>query len=117
MQVRIRIWGGSLGRQTVEINGAKLLIGREKDCHLQRESEFVSRHHCALLLDDYTLRIRDLASKNGTFVNGRRIGVGDTLLLQDDVVSIGEMTFQIDLNQSPEPEKPTTPPIGRNGRF
>lgn len=42
-----------------------------------------------LLLDDYTLRIRDLASKSGTFVNGR-VGAGDTILLQVDMVSIGD---------------------------
>lgn len=56
-----------------------------------------------LLLDDYTLRIRDLASKSGTFVNGR-VGAGDTILLQVDMVSIGEMTFLIDFNQSPRDE-------------
>ena len=77
----------------------KLLIGREEDCHLRPESEFVSRHHCVLLLDEYTLRIRDLGSKNGTFVNGRRIGTSETILLHDDMISIGEMIGQIDLSQ------------------
>jgi pSer/pThr/pTyr-binding forkhead associated (FHA) protein len=96
MRAQIRFTGGSLGGQTIELDRAKLLIGREEDCHLRPDSEFISRHHCALLLDDYTLRIRDLGSKNGTFVNGRRIGAGDTILLQDDVVSIGEITFVID---------------------
>ena len=50
-----------------------------------------------MLLDEYTLRIRDLGSKNGTFVNGRRIGSGETILLHDDMISIGEMSGQIDL--------------------
>ena len=76
------------------------MIGREEDCHLRPESEFVSRHHCVLLLDDYTLRIRDLGSKNGTFVNGRRVGSGETILLHDDTISIGEMIGQIDLTPS-----------------
>jgi pSer/pThr/pTyr-binding forkhead associated (FHA) protein len=62
------------------------------------------------LLDDYTLRIRDLGSKNGTFVNGRRIGSGDTILLQDDAVSIGEMKFMIDFNQSHETKQPSASP-------
>jgi pSer/pThr/pTyr-binding forkhead associated (FHA) protein len=97
----MRITGGSLSGKTLEIDRPKLLIGREEDCQLRLDSEFVSRRHCALLLDDYTLRIRDLGSKNGTFVNGRRIGTSDMILLQDDVVSIGELSFLIDLNQSP----------------
>ena len=106
----MRITGGSLSGQTIEVDHAKLIIGREEDCHLRPDSEFISRHHCVLLLDDYTLRIRDLGSKNGTFVNGRRLGASDTILLQDDVVSIGEMTFLIDLNQSTEPEQPPASP-------
>ncbi len=97
---RIKITSGFLGGQTIEVNQPNLIIGREEDCHVRPDSEFVSRHHCALLLDDYTLRIRDLGSKNGTFVNGRRIGTGDTILLHDDVVSIGETTFLIDLNRA-----------------
>ncbi len=110
MQARIRATNGPFAGQIIDVRGGKLVIGREEDCHLRPDSEFVSRHHCALLLDDYTLRIRDLGSKNGTFVNGRRIGTGDTILLQDDVVAIGEMTFLIDLNQSPEPEQPPALP-------
>jgi pSer/pThr/pTyr-binding forkhead associated (FHA) protein len=110
MRAQIRFTGGSLGGQTIEVDRAKLIIGREEDCHLRPDSEFISRHHCAILLDDYTLRIRDLGSKNGTFVNGRRIGAGDTILLQDDVVAVGEMTFVIDLNQSREPQPPASPP-------
>jgi pSer/pThr/pTyr-binding forkhead associated (FHA) protein len=100
MNARIRVVGGPCSGETLEVAGGKLLIGREEDCHLRPESEFVSRHHCALLLDDYTLRIRDLGSKNGTYVNGHRIGSAATILVHDDVVAIGEMTFQIDLAQA-----------------
>jgi pSer/pThr/pTyr-binding forkhead associated (FHA) protein len=111
MRVKIRFTGGSLGGRTIEVDQAKLVIGREEDCHLRPDSEFISRHHCALLLDDYTLRIRDLGSKNGTFVNGRRVGAGDTILLQDDVVSIGEMTLLIDFNQSHATKQPFASPL------
>src|SRR6476646_1651257 len=100
MQARILVTNGPFAGQSIDIRGAKLIIGREQDCHLRPDSEFISRHHCALLLDDYTLRIRDLGSKNGTFVNGHRIGSGDTILLQDDVVTVGEMTFKVDINPS-----------------
>jgi pSer/pThr/pTyr-binding forkhead associated (FHA) protein len=109
MNARIRVVGGPLSGETINVRGGKLLIGREEDCHLRPNSEFVSRHHCALLLDDYTLRIRDLGSKNGTFVNGRRIGSTETILLHDDVVAIGETTFLIDLNQATPPVPPAAP--------
>jgi pSer/pThr/pTyr-binding forkhead associated (FHA) protein len=98
MDARLRILSGPHSGETVQVRRGKLLIGREEDCHLRPDSEFVSRHHCVLLLDDYTLRIRDLGSKNGTFVNGRRIGTSETILLHDDMISIGEMIGQIDLS-------------------
>jgi pSer/pThr/pTyr-binding forkhead associated (FHA) protein len=113
MNARIKVLAGPLTGQTIPIRGAKLLIGREEDCHLRPESEFISRHHCAFLLDDYTLRVRDLGSKNGTFVNGRRIGAGETILLHDDVVAIGEMSFRIELGQPQEKEAEAPLPEAR----
>lgn len=100
MNARLSVVGGPTSGQTIPIPRGKLLIGRAEDCDVRPESEFVSGYHCVLLLDDYTLRIRDLGSKNGTIVNGRRIGTGVTILSHDDMVSIGEMNMLIDMNES-----------------
>jgi pSer/pThr/pTyr-binding forkhead associated (FHA) protein len=93
------------------IPAGKLTFDREEDRHLQPSSEFVSRHHCVLLLDEYTLRIRDLGSTNGTFVNSRRIGTGETILSHKDIVSVGEMLCQINLTSGTTdvPSGPNTP--------
>jgi hypothetical protein len=124
MDARLRVLSGPHAGETIQVGRGKLLIGREEDCHLRPESEFVSRHHCVLLLDDYTLRIRDLGSKNGTFVNGRRIGTSETILLHDDMISIGEMIGQIDLSQPGIPvpsglpgEEPGTQALHGTGYF
>lgn len=109
MDARLRILSGPHAGEIIEIRRGKLLIGREEDCQLRPDSEFVSRHHCVLLLDDYTLRIRDLGSKNGTFVNGRRIGTSETILLHDDMISVGEMIGQIDLSPVPIPAPADSP--------
>jgi pSer/pThr/pTyr-binding forkhead associated (FHA) protein len=93
------------------IPAGKLIIGREEDRHLQPSSEFVSRHHCVLFLDEYTLRIRDLGSTNGTFVNSRRMGTGETILSHKDIVSVGEMLCQINLTS-----ETTDVPSGPNTR-
>jgi pSer/pThr/pTyr-binding forkhead associated (FHA) protein len=47
------------------------VIGRADDCDLQLDSDFVSRHHCRLVIDerDRVVKVRDLGSQNGTFVN------------------------------------------------
>jgi predicted component of type VI protein secretion system len=98
MSPRLSIVSGPHAGETIEIQRGKLLVGREEDCQLRPDSEFVSRHHCVILLDEYTLRVRDLGSKNGTFVNGHRIGPGERILLHGDMVAIGEMMCQVDLN-------------------
>jgi serine/threonine-protein kinase len=35
----------------------------------------ISRHHCAFEIDPPTVRVRDLNSLNGTYVNGEKIGL------------------------------------------
>src|SRR5580704_4789454 len=100
MDARLRVVRGPLSGDTIRVPRGKLLIGRETDCHLRLDSKSVSAHHCVLLLDEYTLRIRDLGSTNGTFLNGNRIGKHEAILLHDDTVSIDQLTFQIDLSQA-----------------
>jgi pSer/pThr/pTyr-binding forkhead associated (FHA) protein len=61
------------------------------------DSNSVSRHHCVLLLDDYTLRIRDLASKNGTFVNRDQTRTGERILAHGDTIRVGDLIIRIEL--------------------
>ena len=96
MDAKLKIHSGLASEQTVRL-ARKLLIGRAEDCDLQLESDLVSSYHCILLLDEYTLRLRDLGSKNGTFVNGRRVGTSAIILLHDDNVCIGEVNLLVDL--------------------
>jgi predicted component of type VI protein secretion system len=95
MEVSLKALNGPAVGETIRVLRGKLLIGREEDCQLRPQSGFVSRHHCVLLLDEFTLRIRDLGSQNGTFINGRRIAKGPAILLNGDVISIGDLDFQI----------------------
>ncbi len=53
----------------------------------------VSRFHCELLLDDRGLRIRDLSSTNGTFVDG--VPVVEAYLRTESVFRIGETTIAL----------------------
>jgi pSer/pThr/pTyr-binding forkhead associated (FHA) protein len=104
MSVRLSMLRGEWRGETVDIPEGKYLIGREVDCHLQSQSPFVSRHHCVLLRDEFAIRIRDLGSKNGTYVNGERIGSGEPVLSSGDMVSVGEIEFQVIFDQTSEVE-------------
>lgn len=50
-----------------------LLVGRGEDCGLRIPHAGVSRHHLAIAPEDGRWWARDLASSNGTFIDGRRI--------------------------------------------
>jgi pSer/pThr/pTyr-binding forkhead associated (FHA) protein len=104
MKARLRIISGPLAGQAIDLSDGTLLIGREEDCQLRLTCDFLSRRHCAIELNDLTLRIRDLGSKNGTYVNGRRIGPNEEILLHDDLVAVGTMSFLIDIAHERQPE-------------
>ena len=66
------------GQRRAFAGAARCVIGRSGECDLQLPSapQFgkVSRQHCELDLGPAALRVRDLGSLNGTFLNGNLIG-------------------------------------------
>lgn len=51
------------------------LIGRNPDCHVSlADDHFASRHNSVLRLKPTYISIRDLNSRNGTYVNGQKYG-------------------------------------------
>jgi eukaryotic-like serine/threonine-protein kinase len=54
------------------------LLGRDKDCDPRlpddQNHRLISRHHCLLEINPPAIRVRDFGSRNGTFVNGTKIG-------------------------------------------
>lgn len=111
MGVRLKFVLGPMSGQTVPLAEGELIIGRDKDCGLGPMSDFISRHHCVLTLTDDTLTIRDLGSKNGTFVNGSRVGTVAATLTHGAIVWVGDFAFQIDLANA-SIDNPILEPIG-----
>jgi pSer/pThr/pTyr-binding forkhead associated (FHA) protein len=109
MHVSLKVIEGKQAGTLIPLNRSKFLIGREEDCQLRPNSDLVSRHHCVFSTDDFTVRIRDLGSTNGTFVNNHRI-TGQVVLKQGDQIRIGKLAFEIQVRkdipavvQVPEP--------------
>lgn len=61
----------------------RTLVGRANDVHLLLEDQFASRHHAEIHREDSAYRVLDLQSKNGVFVNGTRVPLGETEWLAD----------------------------------
>ena len=94
VSAELKVVGGKHAGQVIPLNRQKFLIGREQDCQLRPNSEMVSRHHCVFSVDDYSVRLRDLGSTNGTLVNGERIKK-DVVLVSGDRVVIGNLEFEL----------------------
>ena len=66
------------GTQYVYEDREVCTIGRHKDCNVRLPSDAdhaqVSRYHCLLDINPPFIRVRDLGSGNGTYVNGQRVG-------------------------------------------
>ena len=90
----LKVVGGKHAGQVIPLNRRKFLIGREQDCQLRPNSDMVSRHHCVFSVDDYSVRLRDLGSTNGTLVNGERIRK-ETVLAAGDRIVIGNLDFEL----------------------
>ncbi len=59
--------------QRILISTQPYTVGRDWDNALQLADATISRRHAELLLVDNDLFVRDINSRNGTFLNGRRI--------------------------------------------
>lgn len=94
LHVELKVLEGRQQGKLIPLNVRQFLIGREQDCHLRPNSDLVSRHHCVFTVDDFTVRLRDLGSTNGTFVNGERIQ-GQVMLKPGDNVLVGKLSFEI----------------------
>ena len=68
-------------------------VGRLAGLGLSLSSESVSKEHAELALQDGALRVRDLGSKNGTFVNSEQ--VREALLREGDIVHFAHVEFRV----------------------
>jgi len=69
-------------------------VGRSSACDIQLSQKRVSRIHAQFESDDGPLRIRDLESRNGVFVNGKKVEHME--LSPGDEIEIGDTTFLYD---------------------
>ena len=72
------IQGSFIGKEFIFDERTTCIVGRQKDCSPQLPSDeqhrTISRYHCLLDINPPDVRVRDLGSRNGTYVNGKKIG-------------------------------------------
>ncbi|MCC7085226.1 MAG: FHA domain-containing protein [Pirellulales bacterium] len=99
MELTLKLLNGSSAGKEIKIPVDKFFIGRAEDCHLRPHSDLISRHHCALLIQQGVVAVRDFGSRNGTFVNDQRV-VGQSELANGDRLKVGSLEFEVQLSSS-----------------
>lgn len=94
MSVRLKVLRGASAGKEVAIQGPRFFIGRSEECNLRANSDAISRKHCAIVIEDQDVTIRDLGSQNGTYVNGSRIE-GVQKLQMGDQLRVGPLEFLV----------------------
>jgi len=88
---RLLVIAGPLKDSTIPLHNSETTIGRDPGNLLIISDPSLSRKHCVLIRDDDGYSIRDLESRNGTFVNGvanpvSRLHHGDQVSIGDSVL-------------------------------
>ena len=105
MRVKLKVIKGSRSGKVMPIQGNQLVIGRGEGCDLQPHTDLISRHHCVIIVTDSRVMIRDLGSKNGTFVNDERVEE-EQGLMAGDRLRIGPLEFEVLIDSQTEVKRP-----------
>ncbi|MFH0947225.1 MAG: FHA domain-containing protein, partial [Planctomycetota bacterium] len=88
----------------VPFKGSRVTIGRAKGNDISLSDRQASRVHCAVERIGGAVRVLDLGSQNGTFVNGVRVLSAD--LKEGDTIQVGAATIRFGL-EDPEAGRST----------
>lgn len=91
-----------------------VMIGRGGESQLQLDHSLISRHHCELYEENGQMMVRDLGSRNGTFIGGQRIETAP--LPSGDLLTVGGITFRAlygnEARLAPQTSDPATDAAG-----
>jgi len=76
MDVNLILFKKDGSQKSFALPSSLTVVGRRHDCDLCIPLMDVSKRHCQLDQNSETLEVRDLGSRNGTFLNGRRVNAG-----------------------------------------
>ncbi|MFA5239364.1 MAG: FHA domain-containing protein [Phycisphaerae bacterium] len=100
MDVKLVLLKKNGSHKFISLPSSVTVIGRRHTCDLCVPLMPVSRKHCQINSDDDVLRIRDLKSHNGTYLNGKRIN--EAVVQAGDSIRIGPLTFVFQIDGQPQ---------------
>ena len=86
--------------QSFLLPSAVTFIGRRQDCDLSVPLSMVSRRHCEIYNEFGKVMVRDLKSRNGTFVNNDSID--EAQIKAGDTLRVGPIHFIVQIDGVPD---------------
>jgi hypothetical protein len=107
---RLAITAGSAKGQEWQLRQGVNLVGRAEGVDFFLNSPAVSGRHCEIVVTDFSVRVRDLGSTNGTCIDGKpvrdaEIKDGQMLKLRDVTMRLTVEPVQIAIPDLPAPER------------
>src|SRR5437763_16766776 len=93
-----------------DLTAARLTIGRIAGNDLQLEDQKVSRHHAVIEVHDGQTVLRDLGSRNGTYVDGVRLS-GAHVLSGGERLRFGDQQLRVQAGPHTAPAMPDATPM------
>lgn len=98
---KLYVMGGKEEHQAFDLQRETIYIGRAPENDIQIEDKYISRKHLKLQKKGNKYVIRDLNTKNGTFVNGKQISPDDQFILgEGHTIVIGMSVICLDEGSS-----------------
>jgi len=97
------------GEQSIDLQlGRKLVVGRAVTSDVPIYDPTISRRHAEVVLTESGVRVTDLGSSNGTFLNGAKITEAEAGA--NDVVTFGKVAFRVKEVTAPLPRPQVVAP-------
>jgi hypothetical protein len=96
---RLVVINGIEAGKAFDLNAPEVIIGRQAGVQIRLDSDKVSRRHARVVRQGDELRLEDLRSANGTFLNGKKLQAPATLR-RHDKIGIGAYVLQFESTQS-----------------
>src|SRR6059058_630688 len=88
------------GEQSIDLQpGRNVVVGRAVTSDVPIYDPTISRRHAEVSLADGGVKVKDVGSSNGTFLNGARIS--EALATENDVVTFGKVAYRVKQVSSP----------------
>ena len=99
------------GGKRILLGPGENVLGREHGARVWIDDAWISRRHAVLVVGGGGAELRDMGSKNGTYVNECRVQ-GSIALKDGDVLRLGSHSFSFCVAPGPEPTRTAPPSVG-----